>query len=67
MVPGARSTAVVFGPDGIMLPVYARSLLMNGTTPFVLPSALNDNAGLYTIRSTDVVTGAIAETKIILK
>lgn len=58
----------VFGPDGVMLPVYARSLLLNGTaTTFVLPSALNDSAGLYTIRATDVVTGATAETKITLK
>ena len=58
----------VFGSDGAMLSVYARSLLLNGTaTTFVLPSALNDNAGPYTIRATDVVTGATAETRITLK
>jgi len=58
----------VFGSDGVMLPVYARTLLMNDkTSTFVLPSALNDIAGLYTVRATDVVTGATAETKITLK
>jgi hypothetical protein len=58
----------VFDPDGVMLPVYARTLLLTNTaTSFVLPSALNDNAGPYTIRATDVVTGATAETKITLK
>jgi hypothetical protein len=58
----------VFGPGGVMLPVYARSLLLNDTgTTFILPSALNDIAGPYTIRATDVVTGATAETKITFK
>jgi len=58
----------VFGPDGVMLPVYARTLLMNDkASTFVLPSALNDIAGSYTLRTTDVVTGATAEKKIILK
>jgi hypothetical protein len=58
----------VFGPDGLMLPVYARNLLMdNSATTFVLPSALNDVAGAYTIRATDVVTGATAEARITLK
>jgi hypothetical protein len=58
----------VFGPDGSMLPAYARNLLLDNTaTTFVLPSALNDLAGAYTIRATDVVTGATAETKITLK
>ncbi len=52
----------VFGPDGSMLPVYARNLLMgNKSATFVFPSALNDPAGSYTIRATDVVTGATAE------
>jgi hypothetical protein len=32
----------------------------------VLPSALNDPAGNYLIRATDVVTGATAETKVAL-
>jgi hypothetical protein len=58
----------VFGPDGLMLPAYARNLLLDKTaTTFVLPSALNDLAGAYTIRATDVATGATAETKITLK
>jgi hypothetical protein len=68
-VPGPRLIRChVFGTDGVVLPVYARSLLLNGTaSSFVLPSALNDNAGPYAIRATDVVTGATAETKITLK
>jgi hypothetical protein len=58
----------VFGPDGLMLPAYARNFLLDNTaTTFVLPSALNDLAGAYTIRATDVVTGATAETKITLE
>jgi hypothetical protein len=58
----------VFSPDGSMLPAYARNLLLdNSTTTFVLPSALNDLPGTYTIRATDVVTGASADSKIILK
>ncbi len=58
----------VFGPDGLMLPVYARTLLVNDkASKFVLPSALNDLTGPYTIRATDVVTGATAETKITFK
>jgi hypothetical protein len=58
----------VVAPNGLMLPAYARNLLLDNTaTIFVLPSALNDLAGAYTIRATDVVTGATAETKITLK
>jgi hypothetical protein len=37
------------------------------TSTFVLPTALNDPAGVYAIRATDVVTGATAETTIELK
>jgi hypothetical protein len=33
----------------------------------VLPSALNDSAGEYTVTATDVVTGAIAQIKVTLK
>src|SRR6185503_14221496 len=64
--PGPRLIRChVFGPDGVMLPVYARTLLMNDKAArFVLPSALNDLAGSYSLRTTDVVTGASAETKI---
>jgi hypothetical protein len=51
-----------------MMPAYAGNLLLdNVTSTFVLPSALNDPAGVYTLRATDVVTGATAETKIDLK
>ena len=37
----------VFGPDGVMLQVYARTLLIDKASTFVLPSALNDVAGSY--------------------
>src|SRR5258705_12205434 len=58
----------VFGPDGLMLPGYARNVRFdNSGATFVLPSALNDPAGAYTIRATDVVTGATAEIKVTLK
>ncbi len=58
----------VFAPDGSMLPAYASNVLLdNATRGFVLPSALNDPPGTYTIRATDVLTGATSETKIILK
>ena len=58
----------VFGPDGQMIPIYARNLLLNGATAaFTMPSALNDVAGAYTIRATDVVTGATASREITLK
>jgi hypothetical protein len=58
----------VVGPDGITLPVYARNLLLDDRqTTFVLPSALNDIAGAYTISATDIVSGATAETRISLR
>jgi hypothetical protein len=58
----------VFAPDGSMLPAYASNMLLDhATKSFVLPSALNDPPGTYTIRATDVLTGATSETKIILK
>ncbi|HZE71558.1 MAG TPA: beta-galactosidase trimerization domain-containing protein [Pyrinomonadaceae bacterium] len=58
----------VFAPDGALLAVYARNVLLNSSTAsFVLPSALNDSAGVYTVSVTDVVTGAGANTKITLK
>ncbi len=58
----------VFAPDGSTMPVYAGNLLLDtATLSFVLPSALNDPAGVYTIRATDLVTGATVETKIDLK
>jgi hypothetical protein len=68
-VPGRRLIRChVFAPDGSQLPVYARNVLMNaGSSTFILPSALNDPSGRYTVRATDVVTGATFETKINLK
>jgi hypothetical protein len=58
----------VFAPDGSMLPIYAANVLVDNTSAtFVLPSALNDASGVYTLKATDVVTGATAETKIALK
>ncbi|HUS13376.1 MAG TPA: beta-galactosidase trimerization domain-containing protein [Pyrinomonadaceae bacterium] len=58
----------VFAPDGSPLPVYARNVLMNdGSSTFILPSALNDASGRYTVRATDVVTGATVETRINLR
>jgi hypothetical protein len=59
----------VFGPDGTMLSEYARNLLTdkNGATTFVLPSALNDKAGPYVVRATDIVSGATSEFKVVLK
>jgi hypothetical protein len=58
----------VFAPDGSMLPAYASNILLDHVTKtFVLPSALNDPSGAYTIRAKDVVTGATGETKIILQ
>ena len=67
--PGRRLVRChVFAPDGSMVPAYASNVLLdNATRVFVLPSALNDPSGTYTIRATDVVTGATVETKIILK
>jgi len=67
--PGLRLIRFhVFAPNGSMLPTYANNLLSDNTTStFVLPSALNDPAGAYTVRATDVITGATAEAKITLK
>lgn len=58
----------IFAPDGSMLPAYSSNVLLDkGAAPFILPSALNDAAGVYTLRVTDVVTGATAAAKITLK
>jgi hypothetical protein len=68
--PGRRLIRYhVFAPDGSMLPAYSSNVLLDkaATTTVVLPSALNDPAGLYTLRATDVVTGASAEAKVTLK
>jgi len=58
----------VFAPDGSMMPIYANNVLLDkGSSTFVLPTALNDPSGTYTVRATDVVTGATVETRIDLK
>jgi Beta-galactosidase trimerisation domain/Beta-galactosidase len=58
----------VFAPDGSMLAAYSNNVLVDrATATFILPSALNDPPGTYTIRATDVVRGATTETRIILK
>jgi hypothetical protein len=55
-----------FAPDGSLLPAYAKNVLMEGTGSVVLPSALNDPAGDYTLRVTDVLSGATASASISL-
>ena len=58
----------VLAPDGSMLPAYSKNVLAgDGRTTFTLPSALNDAPGAYTLRVTDVVTGATASAKVTLK
>jgi hypothetical protein len=58
----------VFAPDGSMLPAYAKNVLAEGgRATFTLPSALNDAPGAYTLRVTDVATGASAAAKVTLE
>ena len=58
----------VFGPDGRFLPVYAKNLLVSGTTgAFVFPSAVNDPVGQYRIVLTDIITGGSTELKLALR
>jgi len=58
----------VYAPDGVRLPVYSsNTLLQNGRGSFTLPFALNDQAGKYVIRTTDVVTGTVVEKTIELR
>lgn len=57
-----------FAPDGSTLEAYSKNVLLDGArAEVVLPSALNDPAGVYTLRVTDVISGATAEAKIRLK
>jgi hypothetical protein len=52
----------VQGPDGAFRPEYARVTVEEGpSAAFVLPSALNDPAGEYRVRVTDVLSGGSAE------
>jgi hypothetical protein len=58
----------VLGPDGALRPEYARVAVEDGPqATFTLPSALNDPAGAYRVRVTDVLTGASAETTLRLE
>ena len=58
----------VFAPDGTQLPIYSTNVLLeNGRSSFVLPFALNDTPGKYTLRITDIVSGATSEITITLK
>jgi hypothetical protein len=52
----------VTGPDGAFRPEYAQVVVEEGPgATFTLPSALNDPAGEYRVRVTDVLSGASAE------
>jgi hypothetical protein len=54
-----------FGPDGSLLPLYAENVLIQGDSgEVILPSALNDPAGEYTLKVTDVITGASATARV---
>jgi hypothetical protein len=58
----------VLAPNGSMLPIYARNLLIkNSAGTFVFPSAFNDAIGTYTVVATDVVTGTSSQAKITLR
>ena len=58
----------VYGPDGVFLHTYAQNLLIEaGGGTFTLASALSDKPGEYTLTVTDILTGATAEAKIVLR
>jgi len=58
----------VIGPDGAFRPEYARVSLEPGTRArFYLPSALDDAAGEYRVRVSDVLGGASAEASLRLE
>jgi Beta-galactosidase trimerisation domain/Beta-galactosidase len=65
-LPGRRLVRChIFGPNGSFIPAHAKNLLLqNASGSVVLPSALNDPAGEYAVRVTDVVTGATAEVRV---
>ena len=57
-----------FAPNGSFMPAYQSNISLDGPTgAVVLPSALNDPAGPYRLRVTDVVTGATAEARVRLQ
>jgi hypothetical protein len=52
----------VYGPDGAFLPVYARNILVDGSSgTIMLPTAFDDPVGRWRVRVTDVLSGASAE------
>jgi hypothetical protein len=52
----------VHGPGGALRPEYAQVTVVDGgQATFVLPTALNDPAGEYRVRVTDVLTGASSQ------
>jgi len=58
----------IYAPGGVRLPIYSNNvLLQQGRGSFTLPFALNDPAGKYLIRATDVVTGATIEKSLELR
>jgi hypothetical protein len=57
-----------YAPDGTFLHNYATNVVFDGASgTVVLPSAVNDAPGQYTLKATDVMTGASAEAKITLQ
>ena len=55
----------IFGPDGRLLPGYARNVVIEGDSgAVVFPSAVSDPPGEYMVRVTDVITGAASTTRI---
>ena len=57
-----------YAPDGAFLHNYATNVVFEGDRgTVVLPSAYNDAPGTYTLKATDVVSGASAEASIALK
>ncbi len=68
-VTGGGATTVarvqVIGPDGVERPWYCRNVLLAGPPAqgqFV--PALNDPAGAWLVRATDVLSGAVAEARV---
>ena len=58
----------LFAPDGTFLPIYAKNILIEGADGKVtIPTAHNDPTGTYTLRVTDVVSGATTSTGFLLK
>ena len=71
LTSSAAGPAVVrchfYGPDGELVQTYARNILLkDGKGALVLPSALSDAPGAYTLKCTDTISGAAAETTVTL-